>query len=80
MLCWASALRNPGKRLLTTLDRTEQGHSIDFRYKGVIRMADDVKKIFEFKPDMATVPFGYASKLGRFFSSGLADRNSCSWY
>lgn len=68
-------LPNSGKRLLNTHDRTEEGHSIDFRYKGVIQMADDVKKIFEFKPNMATVPFGYASKLSQLFSSGLADRS-----
>ncbi|EYE89964.1 uncharacterized protein EURHEDRAFT_534610 [Aspergillus ruber CBS 135680] len=51
---------------LKGIARTEQGHSIDFRYKGVIRMADDVKKIFEFKPDMATVPFGYATGAHSF--------------
>lgn len=41
--------------------RTEEGHAIDFRYTGVIKMAPNVAKIFDGKPDMATVPFGYAS-------------------
>lgn len=42
--------------------RTEEGHAIDFRYTGVIKMAPNVAKIFDGKPDMATVPFGYASR------------------
>lgn len=42
--------------------RTEEGHSIDFRYQGIIKMAPEVKKIFEMSPEAATVPFGFASE------------------
>lgn len=42
--------------------RTEEGQSIDFRYQGVIKMAPEVKKIFEMSPEAATVPFGFASE------------------
>ncbi|MCJ1359172.1 MAG: hypothetical protein MMC33_009172 [Icmadophila ericetorum] len=41
--------------------RTEQGHAIDFRYVGVIKMPPEVWKIFNMDSDMATVPFGYAT-------------------
>ncbi|KAF2710680.1 hypothetical protein K504DRAFT_523579 [Pleomassaria siparia CBS 279.74] len=34
---------------------------IDFRYKGVIKMADKVHQIFNMDPGMHTVPFGYAT-------------------
>ncbi|KGO77077.1 Uncharacterized protein family UPF0311 [Penicillium italicum] len=51
---------------LKGIARTEQGHSIDFRYKGVIKMAPDVKKIFGNQPDMVTVPFGYATGAHTF--------------
>lgn len=47
---------------LKGMARTVEGQSIDFRYKGVIKMAADVKKIFEMSPEMKTVPFGYASE------------------
>lgn len=36
---------------------------MDFRYKGVIKMAPKVHKLFDMAPDMATVPFGFASKF-----------------
>lgn len=51
---------------LKGMARTEAGHSIDFRYKGIIKMAPNVKKIFEMQPDMATVPFGYATGAHSF--------------
>lgn len=41
--------------------RTEQGHAIDFRYTGVIKMPPEVSKIFNMDSDMVTVPFGHAS-------------------
>ncbi|KAL9126512.1 MAG: hypothetical protein Q9175_007906, partial [Cornicularia normoerica] len=41
--------------------KTEDGgHPIDFRYIGIITMTPDVKKIFNFQPDMRTVPFGFS--------------------
>lgn len=51
--------------LLTGLStaRTDEGFAIDFRYVGVIKMTDVVNKIFDMDPEMATVPFGFASKL-----------------
>jgi hypothetical protein len=51
-----------GRINLKGIARTDQGQSIDFRYKGVIKMAPDVKKIFEMSSDAKTVPFGYASE------------------
>ncbi|KAL8907094.1 MAG: hypothetical protein Q9171_005999 [Xanthocarpia ochracea] len=47
---------------LRGMARTEQGHAIDFRYTGVIKMPPEVSKIFNMDPDMATVPFGHASE------------------
>ncbi|MCJ1252399.1 hypothetical protein MMC24_000205, partial [Lignoscripta atroalba] len=40
--------------------KTDKGHSISFGYKGVIALVEDVKKVFNMQPGMATVPFGYA--------------------
>ncbi|KAH7311414.1 hypothetical protein B0I35DRAFT_438033 [Stachybotrys elegans] len=50
-----------GRIDLRGMARTENGSSIDFRYVGVIRMAPEVHKIFDQDPDMATVPFGFAT-------------------
>ncbi|RYP71297.1 hypothetical protein DL771_004874 [Monosporascus sp. 5C6A] len=52
---------NHGRIDLRGMARTEEGHSIDFRYTGVIKMAPEVHKIFDMQPDMATVPFGFAT-------------------
>ena len=51
--------------LITALmiHRTESGSAIDFRYKGIIKMPPEVQKLFSGDPTMATVPFGYTSKL-----------------
>lgn len=46
---------------LRGMAKTEEGHPIDFRYKGVIACASDVMKIFNQDPEMKSVPFGYAT-------------------
>jgi hypothetical protein len=46
---------------LTCNGRTDKGFSIDFRYKGVIQLAEEVSLIFDMDEKMHTVPFGYAS-------------------
>ncbi|XDG09059.1 hypothetical protein ABKA04_008674 [Annulohypoxylon sp. FPYF3050] len=50
-----------GRIDLRGMAKTEEGHSIDFRYQGIIKMAPEVKKIFEMSPEAATVPFGFAN-------------------
>ncbi|KAI9164119.1 Adenylate-forming reductase [Paramyrothecium foliicola] len=50
-----------GRIDLRGMARTENGSSIDFRYVGVIKMAPEVHKIFDMDPEMATVPFGFAT-------------------
>lgn len=44
-------------------NRTEDGHLIDYRVEGIIKLIGPMVKVFTFQPDMATTPFGYASKL-----------------
>ncbi|KAK1979460.1 hypothetical protein LZ30DRAFT_596845 [Colletotrichum cereale] len=55
-----------GRIDLRGIAKTEAGHSIDFRYQGIIEMAPGVKKIFEMQPDAATVPFGFATGQHQF--------------
>lgn len=46
---------------LKGMARTEEGYALDFRYEGVIKLDDDLMKIFNMQADMATVPFGRVS-------------------
>ncbi|KAI0892647.1 hypothetical protein F4806DRAFT_499761 [Annulohypoxylon nitens] len=55
-----------GRIDLRGMAKTEEGHSIDFRYQGIIKMAPEVKKIFEMSPEAATVPFGFATGQHQF--------------
>ncbi|KAI1412763.1 hypothetical protein F5Y13DRAFT_162633 [Hypoxylon sp. FL1857] len=58
--------RQHGRIDLRGIARTEEGHSIDFRYTGVIEMAPEVHKIFDMAPDAKTVPFGFATGTHTF--------------
>ncbi|KAI0384277.1 hypothetical protein F5Y04DRAFT_278282 [Hypomontagnella monticulosa] len=55
-----------GRIDLRGMARTEEGHSIDFRYQGIIKITPEAKKIFEMSPDAATVPFGNATGQHQF--------------
>ncbi|OHE98121.1 hypothetical protein CORC01_06635 [Colletotrichum orchidophilum] len=55
-----------GRIDLRGIAKTEEGHSIDFRYQGIIKMAPEVKKIFGMQPDAVTVPFGFATGQHQF--------------
>jgi hypothetical protein len=44
-------------------NRTEQGHSVDFRYVAIIKLNPELEKIFGMSPDMATIPFGSTSMI-----------------
>ncbi|KAL9124509.1 MAG: hypothetical protein Q9217_006163 [Psora testacea] len=52
---------------LKGMARTEQGHAIDFRYRGVIKMPPEVGKLFNGDPTMVTVPFGHATGSHTFY-------------
>ena len=52
-----------GCQHLTDNFRTEDGQDIDVRTFGIIDMDSPAGKVFNLQPDMATVPFGWASKL-----------------
>ncbi|KAF2726642.1 hypothetical protein EJ04DRAFT_571090 [Polyplosphaeria fusca] len=58
--------RKHGRINLKGIAKTDKGFSIDFRYKGVIKMADEVHQIFDMDPEMHTVPFGYATGAHTF--------------
>ncbi|KAK2624712.1 hypothetical protein QTJ16_005905 [Diplocarpon rosae] len=55
-----------GRIDLRGMAKTDDGHAIDFRYVGVIRMTEAVHKIFDLSPEMATVPFGQATGAHTF--------------
>ncbi|KAI5867268.1 hypothetical protein GGS23DRAFT_547604 [Durotheca rogersii] len=49
--------------------RSEEGHEIDVRVYGIVKMGPEASKVFNLQPDMATVPFGWITAKAEYIVS-----------